>query len=135
MTDRNSLPERLRGADAPNRELWREIFATCCPEPPYGPLEGTPEWVKWSRDKAKFGAFVSADAWIDAAVLLLPPDVVWWNVGKTCADDSPLRHFGSSHGPWCARVSRAWGDFGLLVNATHPATAIVLAALAARGIE
>lgn len=45
---------------------------------------------------------------LDAAVSLVP-EGHWWNVSRTCADNSPMRHFGTRSGHCFTAGCAPWG--------------------------
>lgn len=72
----------------------------------------------------------SYTASIDAALTLVPDDH-WWEVGRSCGDNSAMRNFGARRGCFSARAV-PWGASPRLSSAPTPALALCAAALRAR---
>lgn len=124
-----TLIERIEVATGPDRELFWEAFNTAFPEPepgcepvwrPENPKQ--PIYHAWKTQQVAFGRFVDAEAWEQAALLLVP-DGFNWACGSR--DDH-------QEGPWAwVQPGRRFID-GCVQHASTPALAICVTALRAR---
>lgn len=79
MSDLLKLAGRVEAAEGPSRELFEEAFAACYPkpaddcEPAWRPeLPRQPIFHAWKTRQIAFQHFVHAEAWLDAALTLVP---------------------------------------------------------------
>ena len=120
MSDLLKLAERVEALEGPCRETFLAAFAACFPEPVPG---CEPSWREenpkqpiyhaWATRRLAFMKFVRAEAWLDAAMTLVPE-------GQSITLDT--------RAPAAATVAGtdAW------VYAATPALALTAAALRAR---
>lgn len=123
------LLDRLRAATEPSRELWREAFKACHPQPQDG----------WERLAWRFADAVNASAWLDAALMLMPP-IGDLTSGPGCAWALYAGWLGTS----LKNVAPGYSVHVELANdghvtreirtgrTSHPAIALAIAALEAR---
>lgn len=68
------------------RAALEEAFKVIHPEPPKGnPLAPMWYWKVWADDDARFRRFLDAEAWIDAALMLVPGG--WDSISIRRTDD------------------------------------------------
>ncbi len=127
-----ALIQRVEAAQGPDRELDAAIWCGLRGYISYGQSGGIwgyemPGLGISSVDVAAIPAYTAS---LDAAVSLVP-EGHWWNVGRTCADNSPMRHFGTRSGHCFTAGCAPWGRDQHTTAAT-PALALCAAALRAR---
>lgn len=129
MADRDALralAERVMALTGPDRETFMAAFDACHPMPP---PDCEPAWRAenpkqpiyhaWKTRQLAFIKFVSAEAWLCAAELLVPEGAWWW------VEAQPLIHGKFWAGCGNDRVS----------TAATPALALTAAALLALAEE
>lgn len=135
MTD---LIARLEAATENERALFEEAFASCFHEPqpgcepawrPENPKQ--PIYHAWKTQQITFRKFIDADAYLDAALALVPEG---WRLQLSDWDAQSLR----DRGPWQAVITPPGkrDDFSewhpRCDHAPTPALALCIAALKAR---
>ena len=69
MTDLNKLAEQIEQAKPEQqREMLGMAFDAAFPSP--GP--GSDDWARWFDIRAKWGRYMNADAFVDAALMFVP---------------------------------------------------------------
>jgi hypothetical protein len=128
------LAERVEALTGPCRETFLEVFAVCHPEPAPGcePVwrEENPKqpiYHAWKTRQVAFLKFVNAEAWLDAAMTLVPEG--WMMVGLS------ERNCRQPQWRWKAELWHPEADAnvrGIARKFDHPALALTAAALRAR---
>lgn len=93
MTDRNkllALAEEAEKLTGPDRETMHAAFDACMSRT----VPSGPGMVTWTREWLRFQRLVNAEAWLDAAMSLVPtkpfpelrPGKWWWSVDNLGCD-------------------------------------------------
>ena len=114
--DNQKLSDRVMALEGPDREIFLAAYAACYPN------GGTP-WASDASHQARFELLVAKEAWLDAAMSLVPEGLRW------CVDtcDGVPRSFVEPPHPYEGQPY--WGN-----HVTTPAIALCAAALKARGL-
>lgn len=138
----SDLLDRLRAATEPDRELWVEVFDRCAPPPETDAELGelAEDYVAWRDMGRRFCNLLAVEAYLDAALLLMPP-IGDLKSGPGCAWALYAGWLGTSlknvAPGYSVHVDIA--DAGYVTReirtdrTSHPALALAIAALEARG--
>jgi hypothetical protein len=129
MSDSAALIAKLEAATEPTRELMCDAFAICYPDTPL-PERGashteTAAWNHWLDRRFRFGHLINAQAWTDAALMLVPPGYSWALI-KEHAHGETCTHRATLYAP------TSWRATAQERHPHHIALAIAIAALRAR---
>jgi len=80
--DMISLAERCEAATGGDRELFKDVWREVFPRPARtwvtdNASEWTPEYTDWQELQDRFYELLDAEAWLDAAMTLVPDGWVW----------------------------------------------------------
>ena len=123
----NALAERVEGMTAPTRSIFLEAFAACYPKPPDFELVWRDEKPKqpiyhaWANRWVTFRKLIDAEAWEQAAILLVPDGFTWSWTNKAGEEGPFAECWGEPSGTFRHRDSFA----------ASPALALTAAALRA----
>lgn len=124
VVELRALADRCEKATGPDLGLMREAYDACLPRQ----LPSSAGTIRWSRHYLRFSRLIEAEAWLDAAMTLVPEGFMW-------------RVQSWPDGVNEAILEKGAGDFGA-IDARHtetfaatPALALCAAALRARAAQ
>lgn len=74
------LIAKLEDLEAPNKEVFREVFLAVCPIPYGGAAYG-----RWMALEPEFEVKIKCQAWESAAIMLVPEGYAWGMDARHCS--------------------------------------------------